>query len=232
MNQSLSIDLGRVAHDLHLPLSKVERTVELLDEGNTIPFITRFRKDQTEGLDEQQIRDIQFVVGKLRQLAERKQTILKTIESQGKLTPELSAKIHGAHTTKHVEDLYLPYKPKKQTLATIAREKGLEPLAIDIVDAVDATKDLLARASEFISAEKELPSTAEVLAGVGHLIAERFGENGELRGRLRRIFQKTGKILCTKVETPVVAPADAAATEEAAASDAAATTKPPPKKQR
>lgn len=224
MNQSLSIDLGRVAHDLHLPLSKVERTVELLDEGNTIPFITRFRKDQTEGLDEQQIRDIQFAVAKLRQLAERKQTILKTIESQGKLTPELSAKIHNAHTAKHVEDLYLPYKPKKQTLATIAREKGLEPLASEIIEAADAAKELLARAAEFVSAEKELPSTAEVLAGVGHLIAERFGENGELRGRLRKIFQKTGKIVCTKVETPTPAPADAAAESaaEAPAEEAAA----------
>lgn len=233
MNQSLSIDLGRVAHDLHLPLSKVERTVELLDEGNTIPFITRFRKDQTEGLDEQQIRDIQFAVAKLRQLAERKQTILKTIESQGKLTPELSAKIHNAHTAKHVEDLYLPYKPKKQTLATIAREKGLEPLASEIIEAADAAKELLARAAEFVSAEKELPSTAEVLAGVGHLIAERFGENGELRGRLRKIFQKTGKIVCTKVETPTPAPAEAAAesaaespAEEAAAAEPVATDVP------
>lgn len=229
MNQSLSIDLGRVAHDLHLPLSKVERTVELLDEGNTIPFITRFRKDQTEGLDEQQIRDIQFAVAKLRQLAERKQTILKTIESQGKLTPELSAKIHNAHTAKHVEDLYLPYKPKKQTLATIAREKGLEPLASEIIEAADAAKELLARAAEFVSAEKELPSTAEVLAGVGHLIAERFGENGELRGRLRKIFQKTGKIVCTKVETPTPAPAEAAAeapAEEAAAAEPVATEAP------
>lgn len=230
MNQSLSIDLGRVAHDLHLPLSKVERTVELLDEGNTIPFITRFRKDQTEGLDEQQIRDIQFAVAKLRQLAERKQTILKTIESQGKLTPELSAKIHNAHTAKHVEDLYLPYKPKKQTLATIAREKGLEPLASEIIEAADAAKELLARAAEFVSAEKELPNTAEVLAGVGHLIAERFGENGELRGRLRKIFQKTGKIVCTKVETPPpaaeAAPAEAAAETEAPVEEVAATESP------
>ena len=92
--------------------------MELLDEGNTVPFITRYRKDQTGGLDEEQIREIQFRVGKIRQLAERKATILKTIEAQGKLTPELAEQIEHANTPKRLEDLYLPFKPKKQTLAT------------------------------------------------------------------------------------------------------------------
>ncbi|HUE73148.1 MAG TPA: Tex-like N-terminal domain-containing protein [Pirellulaceae bacterium] len=202
MNSTISVDLGHIARDLNLPPDKVERTVALLDEGNTVPFITRYRKDFTGGLDEEEIRAIQSRIAKVRQLVERKQTILKTIEAQGKLTDELAEQIKNATTPKRLEDLYLPYKPKKQSLASIAREKGLEPLAIEIVEAHPAAADLQARAAEFISAEKELPTTAEVLEGVGHLIAERYSENAELRGRLRRIFHRSGKIVCTKVEAP------------------------------
>src|SRR5688572_2818371 len=170
MTQNTTIDLGHVARDLNLPTDLVERTVELLDEGNTVPFITRYRKDQTGGFDEEQIREIQFHVGKIRQLAERKATILKTIEAQGQLTPELAEAIQHANTPKRLEDLYLPFKPKKQTLATIAREKGLEPLASEILDASPAAADLLARASEFVAAEKSLSSVEDVLTGVGHRI--------------------------------------------------------------
>src|SRR5262245_44644846 len=207
MTPAPTIDLGHVARDLHLPAPHVQRTIELLDEGNTVPFITRYRKDQTGGLDEEQVREIQFRTGKIRQLAERKATILKTIEAQGKLTPELAEQIQHANTPKRLEDLYLPFKPKKQTLATIAREKGLEPLAIEIYEAWPEASDLNARAAAFMSPEKELNSVEDVLAGVGHLIAERFSENAELRGRLRRIFQRSGKIVCTKVEpAPVEQP--------------------------
>lgn len=205
MNSTISVDLGHIARDLNLPPDKVDRTVALLDEGNTVPFITRYRKDFTGGLDEEEIRAIQSRIAKVRQLVERKQTILKTIEAQGKLTDELAEQIKNATTPKRLEDLYLPYKPKKQSLASIAREKGLEPLAIEIVEAHPAAADLQARAAEFISAEKELPTTVEVLEGVGHLIAERYSENAELRGRLRRIFHRSGKIVCTKVETPPAA---------------------------
>lgn len=199
---SIRIDLGHVARDLNLPTSSVERTVALLDEGNTVPFITRYRKDQTGGLDEEQIRSIQWVVTKLRQLADRKQTILKSIESQGKLTPELATQIQNATTPKRLEDLYLPYKPKKQTLATKAREQGLEPLALEILEANPAAADLEARLTALVDPEKELANSTDVLQGVGYLIAERFGENAELRGRLRRIFHRTGKLVCTKVEAP------------------------------
>src|SRR5688572_8712474 len=149
MNSTISVDLGHLARDLNLPADKVDRTVALLDEGNTVPFITRYRKDLTGGLDEEQIRAIQSRIGKVRQLAERKQTILKTIEAQGKLTPELAEQIQNATTPKRLEDLYLPYKPKKQSLASIAREKGLEPLAIEIVESQPAAADLQARAAEF-----------------------------------------------------------------------------------
>lgn len=214
MMPAATIDLGHVARELNLPVESVARTVELLDEGNTVPFITRYRKDLTGGLDEQQIRAIQTRVAKLRQLAERKATILKRIESQGKLTPELAEQIRQAATPKRLEDLYLPFKPKKQTLATVARERGLEPLAVEIFEARDEARDLAARAATFISADRSLHSVDEVLAGVGHLIAERISENAELRGRLRRIFQRTGKIVCSKVEPPAEPPASKEALPE------------------
>src|SRR6185369_7169935 len=199
---SIRIDLGHVARDLNLPTPSVERTVALLDEGNTVPFITRYRKDHTGGLDEEQIRSIQFVVAKMRQLADRKQTILKSIESQGKLTPELANQIQNATTPKRLEDLYLPFKPKKQTLATKAREQALEPLAVEILEANPAAADLEARLTALVNPEKELATSTDVLQGVGYLIAERFGEHAELRGRLRRIFHRTGRLICTKVEAP------------------------------
>src|SRR5262245_9878915 len=202
MTPTTTIDLGHVARDLGLPAEKVGRTLALLDEGNTVPFITRYRKDQTGGLDEEQIREIQFRIGKIRQLAERKATILKTIEAQGKLTPELAEQIQHANTPKRLEDLYLPFKPKKQTRATIARERGLEPLAVEIYEARPDAADMRVRAEAFMSPEMELNSVEDVLAGVGHLIAERFSENPELRPRLRRIFQRSGKLVCTKVESP------------------------------
>ncbi|QDU28728.1 30S ribosomal protein S1 [Anatilimnocola aggregata] len=200
MTEPYRVDLSQLARDVNLPAEKVERTVALLDDGNTVPFITRYRKDETGGLDEEQIREIQGRVIKLRMLAERKATILKSIEAQGKLTPELAEQIQNAHTPKRLEDLYLPFKPRKQTLATIARERGLEPLAREILEADPAAADLDKRAADFVSADKQLNSIGDVLLGVGHLLAEKFGENPELRGRLRRIFQRSGKLVCTKIE--------------------------------
>src|SRR6266700_3785623 len=135
MGFTTSIDLGSVAHALALPLERVEHVVRLLDAGNTVPFVTRYRKDQTGGLDEEQIRAIESRVTKLRLLDQRKATILRSIDSQGKLTPELSQQIQAADSFKQLEDLYLPFKPQKQTLATAARERGLEPLADEILAA-------------------------------------------------------------------------------------------------
>lgn len=200
MGTSVSIDLGRVAHDLHLPLDKVQRTVELLDDGNTVPFITRYRKDATGGLDEEQIRLIQDAVGKARALAERKQTILKSIEAQGKLTAELAQRIQQAPSTKQLEDLYLPYKPKKQSLATQARERGLEPLAREILDADPKAADLNARAADFVNPDRDVNNVAEALMGVGHLIAERYSERADVRGKLRRIMRSSGQLVSIRVE--------------------------------
>ena len=135
MATTVTIDLRQVGRGLDIPLRQIQAAVELLDEGNTVPFITRYRKDQTGGLDEEQIREIQDRLTKSRLLADRKQTILRSIDSQGKLTEKLAKQVLSATTTKRLEDLYLPYKPKKQTLATLARSRGLEQLAAEILEA-------------------------------------------------------------------------------------------------
>src|SRR5438105_3594683 len=183
MTPTTTIDLGRVARDLHLPPEKVARTIELLDEGNTVPFITRYRKDQTGGLDEEQIRHIESRVTKLRLLDQRKATILRSIDSQGKLTPELAQQIQACDSFKQLEDLYLPFKPQKQTLATAARERGLEPLADEILSAAPTCQNLDARAADFVNPDRQVPSSGEALLGAGHIIAERYSERADLRAK-------------------------------------------------
>ncbi|MBI3837004.1 MAG: RNA-binding transcriptional accessory protein [Planctomycetia bacterium] len=197
---TIAIDLRPVAQILQFSLRQVESVVELLDAGNTVPFITRYRKDQTGGMDEEQIRQIQSRLIKMRLLAERKQTILRSIESQGKLTVELAAEIEAADSTKRLEDLYLPFKPKKQTLATVARERGLEPLADEVVAAAPNCVDLDARAMDFVNHDHGVTSAADALLGVGHILAERLSERADLRQRLRKILNRTGKLVSNRAE--------------------------------
>ena len=199
MAESVTINLRHVARGLGTPLRQVEAVCELLDEGNTVPFITRYRKDQTGGLDEEHIRQIQSRLKKMRLLAERKQTILRSIESQGKLTDALGNQIRAAGTAKRLEDLYLPFKPKKQTLATLARSRGLESLAREILEADPACADLDARAADFVNPDRQIPTVADALLGAGHILAEQFSEQAELRQRLREILQRTGKLFSTRV---------------------------------
>ncbi len=194
MDDPMKIDLAIVARDLKLPPEKIEKTVELLDAGNTIPFITRFRKDLTGGLNEQQILAIKQRVAQLRALSERKSFVLKSIESQGKLTGELKTQIKIATTSRRLEDLYLPFKPKKQSRASIARQRGLEPLADDIFLATSPDVDIATRATEFVRVDKGLNSVDDVIKGVGDLLAERFSENDELRSTLRKIMWTDGKL--------------------------------------
>src|SRR5208283_3264950 len=204
MASTVTIDLRHVARGLDFPLRQVQAVVELLDEGNTVPFITRYRKDQTGGLDEEQIREIQDRLAKMRLLADRKQTILRSIEAQGKLTEKLSKQILSATTTKRLEDLYLPYKPKKQTLATLARSRGLEELASEILEAAPTANDLDARARDFANPDRQVPSSADALLGAGHILAEQFSERADLRQRLREILQKTGKIVTTQIAPDLI----------------------------
>jgi len=196
------IDFRKLAGEVGLPGHKVEAVVALLDDGNTVPFITRYRKDQTGGLDEEPIRAIQAALARWRMVADRKQTILRSIDSQGKLTPELAAQIEAAESIKRLEDLYLPFKPKKQTLATVARQRGLEPLAEEVLAADPKCQDLDGRAADFVDPDRKLPHVADVLLGVGHIIAEGISERADLRGKLRGIFRKTGKIVSTRIGGP------------------------------
>jgi protein Tex len=221
MASTVTIDLRNVGRGLEISLPQIQRVVELLDDGNTVPFITRYRKDQTGGLDEQQIREIQSRLTKLRLLAERKQTILRSIEAQGKLTEKLAKQIQSATTTKRLEDLYLPFKPKKQTLATLARSRGLEELAIEIYEAAPAANDLDARARDFANPDRQVPTAADALLGAGHILAEMFSERADLRQRLREIMQRTGRIVSTPVDAELAAAADnqPAATPAEAASE-------------
>ena len=221
-----AVDLAQISQGLGLLTSRVEIVLGLLDSGNTVPFITRYRKDQTGGMDEEQIRDIQSRVLKARLLAERKQTILRSIESQGKLTPELTAAIEAAATIKGVEDLYLPFKPKKQTLATAARNRGLELLATEILQADPACANLDQRAADFVNTDRQVSTPADALLGAGHILAEWFSERADLRGKLRAILERTGKLVSTgvepepKKEPEAAKPAEAASNEQPAVAEA------------
>lgn len=198
MGDPVTINLRHLARGLGIPLRQIEAVLELLDEGNTIPFITRYRKDQTGGLDEEQIRQIQARLTKLRLLTDRKQTILRSIEAQGRLTEALGKQIQGASTTKRLEDLYLPYKPKKQTLATLARSRGLETLAAEILTADPLANDLDSRAADYANPDRHVPTAADALLGAGHILAEQFSESAELRQRLREILQRSGKLISSQ----------------------------------
>ncbi len=174
--------------------------VQLLDEGNTVPFITRYRKERTGGLNEELIRQIQMRVGLLRQLAERRQTILKSIEGQGKLTEELRAAILATDTSKRLEDLYLPYKPKKRTLATVARERGLEPLALAVWNREPAVANLPEVLATMVNPEKELPTADDVLLGVQHILAEQIAETADVRAAVRSLLWETARLTTIKSE--------------------------------
>src|SRR5260370_6776317 len=185
MHDVITVDFARIAQDLQIRKVQVESVVQLLDEGNTVPFITRYRKERTGGLDEEIIRQIQARVAHLRQLAERKQTIFKSIEGQGKLTDELRSAILSADTAKRLEDLYQPYKPKKRTLATIARERGLEPLALAIWNKDPAVANLGELLPTIVNPEKELATAEDVRLGVQHILAEQIAETAGVRAAVR-----------------------------------------------
>ncbi len=191
------LDLSRIAQDLQIRKEQVKNVVQLLDEGNTIPFITRYRKERTGELDEEVLRIIQERVGLLRQLAERKQTILRSIDNQGKLTDDLRAAIVAAENPKRLEDLYLPYKPKKRSLATAAREKGLEPLALAIWYQDPAVGSLDETTAHLVDPEKGLNTPDDVLLGIQHILAELIAEASDVRAGVRAVLWDTGR-LCTK----------------------------------
>ena len=182
----------KIADLLKIDLKNVTATIELLDEGGTIPFISRYRKEATGSLDEVQVMQIRDEIERLRQLEQRRDSILKSIDSQNKLTEELKEKILAADTLSKLEDLYLPYKPKRRTKATIAKEKGLDPLAQFILE--QKNNLVFEEAEKFISEEKEVPSVLEALQGARDIISEIISEDAIIRENMRELFKRSAII--------------------------------------
>ncbi len=185
-----------IAEELKAHPSQVEAAVGLLDEGSTVPFIARYRKEATGGLDDIQLRHLEERVTYLRELWDRRDTVLRSIEEQGKLTDALRAEVLAADTKQRLEDLYLPYKPKRRTKAQIAREAGLEPLADGLL--ADPTLDPQAQAAGYVDAAKGVADAAAALEGARQILMERFAEDPQLAGRLREHLWDQG-ILVSKV---------------------------------
>ena len=187
----------QVAAELGVRPPQVQTAIDLLDGGATVPFIARYRKEATGGLDDAQLRELQMRLGYLRELHERRAAILKSIEEQGKLTPDLRAAIEAAPTKQELEDLYLPYKPKRRTKAQIAREFGMEPLADQLW--ADPTLDPAQAAQPFVKAEKgeggeDFTTVAAVLDGVRDILAERWAEDAALVQSLREWLWQEGQL--------------------------------------
>ncbi len=191
--------------ELNLGSGQIARTIALLDEGNTIPFIARYRKEVTDSLDEVQIQTIADRAAALRALHERKADVRRLIDGQGKLTPELAAAIAAATTLQEVEDLYLPYRPKRKTRASVAREKGLAPLADIILHQPELRGDQITileeHAQPFLNTEKGVDTSLEAYAGARDIVAEVLAEDANVRGSVRTAFFKHSAI-STKVADP------------------------------
>jgi len=196
-----------IARELSIRPTQAEATIELLDAGNTLPFIARYRKEVTGDLDEEKIRSLEERLQYLRNVAKRQEEILKVIESQGKLTSELTAAIESSQKLQELEDLYLPYRPKKRTRAQIAREKGLESLAERMVAQSDPlSADRLSLASEFINPELGVDDAESALAGARDIVAEIVAERADLRSLLRRETWKSASIATALVVPEAEAP--------------------------
>jgi protein Tex len=190
--------LLHIANTLNLSMQSLVAVIGLLNEGGTVPFIARYRKEATGNLDEVQIRDIEEKLAYFRDLVSRRETILSSIQEQGKLTDELKARIEATFDRAELEDLYLPYRPKRRTKATIARDRGLGPLA-DYLWAQQATTQPLAElAATFVNAEKEVPTVEDALEGARHIVAETISEDADLRKALRAVMFDEGIIVCKK----------------------------------
>jgi uncharacterized protein len=182
----------KIALQLGVREAQVEAVVKLLNEGATIPFISRYRKEMTGSLDEVQVAKVRDEIERLRLLEKRREAIMESIESQGKLTTELILQLRAAETLSTLEDIYLPYKPKRKTRASIAREKGLEPLAQLLFE--QAKFDVDKEASSYISTEKEIETIADALDGARDIIAEWVNENAEAREKIRSLFKEQATI--------------------------------------
>ena len=187
INQKLTEELG-------VKRWQTDAAVNLIDEGNTIPFISRYRKEATGSLNDEQLRKLHERLVYLRNLEEKKEQVLSSIEEQGKLTEELKSQILEAQTQVAVDDLYRPYRPKRRTRAIIAKEKGLEPFAAFIM-LQQAQEPLEKTAAEYISEEKGVETAEEAIQGAMDIIAESISDNAEYRSWIRRLTMQKGKLL-------------------------------------
>ena len=196
----LSTDLLlHIAQALEIPMRGLVAAIELLDDGGTVPFIARYRKEATGNLDEVKVRGIEEKLGYFRDLVARRETILASIAEQGKLTDELKARIEATFDKSELEDLYLPYRPKRRTKATMAREKGLEPLARYLWAQQPGAEALETFAGSFVNAEKGVNSVEEALEGARHIVAEMISEDADLRKAMRQMMFAEGVVVSTKV---------------------------------
>ena len=186
--------IAKISEELGIKKQQTEAAVKLIDEGNTIPFIARYRKEATGALGDETLRNLFERLGYLRNLEERKETVLASIREQGALTEELAAQLAAAETMVVVEDLYRPYKPKRRTRATIAKEKGLEPLA-DIISLQVIKTPLAGEAEKFIDADKGVMTADEALAGAKDILAERISDEADYRSRIREMTMKKGRMV-------------------------------------
>ena len=180
MNRVIQI----IADELNVKEEQVTNTIKLIDDGNTIPFIARYRKEVTGGLSDEILRDLDERLKYLRNLEERKQEVIKSIDGQGKLTDEIVQSLENAKTLSEVEDIYRPYKQKKKTRATIAKAKGLEPLA-QIIFEQNNKRNIKEIAKEFIDEEKGVLSVEEAIKGAKDIIAENISDNPNYRKQIK-----------------------------------------------
>jgi uncharacterized protein len=185
---------AKIADELGIKRHQAEAAIKLIDEGNTIPFIARYRKEATGALNDEILRNLYDRLNYLRNLEERKETVLASIEEQGKMTDELRSQILAAETMVLVEDLYRPYKPKRRTRATIAKEKGLEPLA-GIITLQMLNTPLAAEAEKFLDAEKGVETVEDAIAGAKDIIAENISDEADYRSHIRELTVKKGRIV-------------------------------------
>lgn len=183
----------RLAAEFQLRQEQIENTIALIDDGKTIPFIARYRKEVTGSLDDQVLRAIDTRLQYLRKLDARKEEIIGAIEAQGKLTPELTEKIQAAQTLVEAEDLYLPYRPKRKTRASAAIARGLEPLARILMAQAQET-DPVQEAAAFVQPEGEVPDLEAALQGAMDILAEEMASDADVRKQLRRLAMLTGSL--------------------------------------
>ncbi|HIJ39396.1 MAG TPA: RNA-binding transcriptional accessory protein [Rhodospirillaceae bacterium] len=189
---------ARIAAELGVGETQIAAAIQLLDQGNTVPFVARYRKEATQGLDDTQLRQLEERLGYLRELEERRAAVLLSIEEQGKLTESLAGLIQQAETKARLEDLYLPYRQKRRTKASIAREQGLEPLALSLLTEPERTPEQ--EALRYVDADKGVPDVKAALDGARQILMERFAEDAELLGKLRAHLWENGVLAAKLVE--------------------------------